>query len=109
MRREGGGLRRLRLKGNHLIGNDVYTNEAVLLLAEALRSPHCLLEELHLGLTNKGAGLHEEDGLLLGVAVQKCVSLVRLSVTRAELPMGELTLNLTLTLALTLPLAPTST
>ena len=109
VRREGGGLRRLRLKGNHLIGNDVYANEAVLLLADALRSPHCRLEELHLGLTNKGSGLREEDGLLLGVAVQKCVSLVRLSVTRAELPMGELTLNLTLTLALTLPLAPTST
>ena len=46
IRREGGGLRRLRLKGNHLIGNDIYTNEAVLLLAEALRSPHCVLEEL---------------------------------------------------------------
>ena len=29
IRREGGGLRRLRLKGNNLIGNDVYTNEAV--------------------------------------------------------------------------------
>ena len=66
IRREGGGLRRLRLKGNNLIGNDVYTNEAVLLISEALRSPHCLLEELHLGLTNKGAGLREEDGLLLG-------------------------------------------
>ena len=90
IRREGGGLRRLRLKGNHLIGNDIYTNEAVLLLAEALRSPHCVLEELHLGLANKGAGLREEEGLLLGVALQRCAALVRLSVTRAELPMGEL-------------------
>ena len=72
IRREGGGLRRLRLKGNHLIGNDVYTNEAVLLLADALRSPHCVLEELHLGLANKGAGLREEEGLLLGVALQRC-------------------------------------
>ena len=39
IRREGGGLRRLRLKGNHLIGNDTYTNEAVLLLAEANPTP----------------------------------------------------------------------
>ena len=88
--REEGGLRRLRLKGNHLIGNDVYTNEGVLLISEALRSPRCRLEELQLGLINKSGGLREEDGLLLGTAVQACASLVKLSVTRAELPMAEL-------------------
>lgn len=70
VRRESGGLRRLRLKGNHLIGNDLYTNEAVLLISEALRSPLCRLEELQLGLVNKGSGLREEDGLVLGTAVQ---------------------------------------
>ena len=48
------------------------------------------LEELHLGLTNKTTGLREEDGLQLGIAVQACPSLVKLSVTRAELPMAEL-------------------
>ena len=40
------------------------------LISDALRSEHCQLEELHLGLTNKGSGLREEDGLKLGIAVQ---------------------------------------
>ena len=34
--------------------------------------------------------MREEEGLLLGVALQRCAALVRLSVTRAELPMAEL-------------------
>ena len=68
--RPGGGLKRLKLKSNHLIGNDTYTAEAVHLISDALRSEHCQLEELHLGLTNKGSGLREDDGLKLGIAVQ---------------------------------------
>ena len=40
------------------------------LISDALRSEHCQLEELHLGLTNKGSGLREDDGLKLGIAVQ---------------------------------------
>ena len=87
---EGGGLKRLRLKGNNLIGNDHYTAEGVHLISAALRHPNCRLAELHLGLTNKSSGLREDDGLELGIAVQACTSLVKLSVTRAELPMGEL-------------------
>ena len=88
--KEGCALRRLRLKGNHMIGNDVYTSEAVFLFSEALRSPRCRLEELQLGLVNKSSGLREEDGMVLGTAVQACASLIKLSVTRAELPMTEL-------------------
>ena len=78
VRRPGGkGLRRLKLKGNHLLGNDVYTSEGVSIVVAALTDPNCRLEELHLGLTNKGSGLRDEDGLALGVT-QACRTLTKL-------------------------------
>ena len=43
--REGGGLRRLNVQDNNLLGNDVYSSDAVALLSEALRSPGCRLQE----------------------------------------------------------------
>eukprot|EP00966_Prymnesium_polylepis_P288839 6671716-Prymnesium_polylepis.1 len=66
--REGGGLKRLNLQDNHLLGNDIYSADAVLLLAEALRSPGCQLQELHLSLVNQQLGMREEDGAILGAA-----------------------------------------
>ena len=50
VRRPGGkGLRRLKLKGNHLLGNDVYTSEGVSIVVAALTDLNCRLEELHPG------------------------------------------------------------
>ena len=40
---------RINLQDNNLLGNDIYSPDAVALLAEALRSPGCRLQELHLG------------------------------------------------------------
>ena len=97
--RPGGGLLKLSLQENHLLGNDVYSSEAVTLLIEALKSPHCRLEELHLGLINQQHGMHERDASVLGEAVRTCTSLKALSITGALLPMAEL-LNSTICLDL---------
>jgi hypothetical protein len=97
--RPGGGLLKLNLQENNLLGNDVYSSEAVSLLVEALKSPHCRLQELHLGLLNQQHGMHERDASVLGEAVRACTSLKALSITGALLPMSEL-LNSTICLDL---------
>ena len=53
------------MQENSLLGNDVYSSEAVSLLVESLKSPHCRLEELHLGLVNQLHGMHERDASVL--------------------------------------------
>ena len=88
--RPGGGLIKLNLQENNLLGNDVYSSEAVSLLVDALKSPNCRLEELHLGLHNQQHGMHERDASVLGEAVRACTSLKALSITGALLPMAEL-------------------
>ncbi len=85
--RKGGGLRRLNLQENHLLGNDVYTSDAVILLSAALESPHCRLEELHLGLISQHETMRDRDASLLAAAVRKCESLRVLSIASATLPM----------------------
>jgi len=88
--RPGGGLRRLNLQENNLLGNEIYSSEWVTLLVDALKNPNCRLEELHLGLVNQQHGMHERDASVLGEAVRACTTLKALSITGALLPMAEL-------------------
>lgn len=72
--RPGGGLRRLNLQENNLLGNEIYSSEWVTLLVDALKNPNCRLEELHLGLVNQQHGMHERDASVLGEPVWACCS-----------------------------------
>ena len=88
---DAGGLVRLHVPGNQLLGDEHYTSEGIALLTAALGSPACRLEELRLGLASPLPGpLLEDDALALADAAEQCASLRVLSLVAVDLPMAQL-------------------